>query len=237
MQLEENEVHIWSANLMTTAEEEAQQGLLLTPDERERSECFHFPIHKKRFTAARATLRQILSVYLSLPASDIRFAYTEHEKPHLGMTDSNSLEFNLSHSGDLAIYAFTLNHAVGIDIEKMKDTYQQTVAERYFSARENADLLSLPLEERVLGFYRVWSRKEAMIKAVGKGLHLPLASFSVSVHGHQEVIKLENEAWTLLSLPLHPSYASALACSQTIKKISYWRFFNQSPKLDKVSLL
>jgi 4'-phosphopantetheinyl transferase len=237
MQLEANEVHIWSAHLMTTAEQENEQFLLLSPDERERALRFHFPIHKKRFIAARATLRQILSVTLTIPAEEITFTYSEHEKPSLLSPKQTSLQFNLSHSGDMAVYALNVGHAIGVDIERVKDTYNQAVAEHYFSSRENADLIQLAEEDRARGFYRLWSRKEAIIKAVGKGLTMPLSAFSVSINDELENLSIENETWSLLPLAIHPAYQSALASKQAIKKISYWSFLDQSTKLDKVSFL
>lgn len=229
MHIERNEIHVWSADLVLTAEQEKNKFALLSADERERALRFHFPIHRQRFIAARSALRQILSLYLHVAAEDILFAYGEHKKPYLQIPGS-TLQFNLAHSFDRAVYAFTLNHAIGVDIEKMEDDDKQDIATRFFSPEENEELMRLSKHDKIAGFYRIWSRKEALIKAVGKGLSIPLSSFSVSASDASQTVILENESWTLLSLPIHPDYQSALASNQQINKIHYWDFFMHKPK-------
>lgn len=235
MQLEPNEIHVWSTELAITRELEAEKLLQLSVDERERAERFRFPIHKSRFIAARSTLRQILCLYSGILPEDLSFAYTKHNKPHL-LTPANSpIQFNMSHSDNMAIYAITLNHKVGIDIEKVQATFNQAVAERFFSKQEYTYLIQQPENEQLATFYRIWSRKEAIIKAVGKGLSIPLSSFSVAVTAVSETISLEGETWSVTPLFIHPDYQSALASNQLIKKISFWRFNEHGHKLDTIS--
>ena len=235
MQLNANDVHIWSIDLSIISKQENQTLALLSADETARAHRFHFPIHRERFVLARSALRQILSLYLNIAPNKIEFFYTEYKKPYLNTSETIPLQFNLAHSHEMAVYAFTLNHAVGIDIEKMKEDYDAAVAKRYFSHQENEHLNQLPNRDKIIGFYRLWARKEAVIKAAGKGLFIPLSSFSVSVEDKRETIVLENEKWTLLSLDIHPAYQTALASNQNIKSIWYWRFFNQTPTLEKIS--
>lgn len=230
MHIEPNEIHVWSTDLTLTEEQEKNKFFLLSADERERAQRFHFPIHRQRFIAARSTLRELLSRYVNTAAKDLLFSYDEYKKPYLQNPHHAHLQFNLAHSANLAVYAFTLNHAVGIDTEKIEHDTKQEIAARFFSPQENAALMQLPQPEQIAGFYRIWSRKEALIKAVGKGLSIPLSSFSVSVRDEPESIHLENETWTLLSLPIHPDYQSALASNQTIKKLSYWNIARSVPK-------
>lgn len=234
MELKPNETHVWSANLALTAEEEKEKIIFLNQDELIRANRFHFPIHRQRFIAARSTLRLILSQYLPLSPDRIVFSYTDHHKPYLKET---RLTFNLSHTHDIALYAITMDHAIGIDIEKIQDTYNPSVAKRYFSVEENNALLKLSEKDRLPSFYRIWARKEAMIKAVGKGLSIPLSTFSVSLTNDLETIMLENEAWTLFSFSLFPGYQSALASNHMIKTISYWKFLDNNPTLDVVITL
>jgi 4'-phosphopantetheinyl transferase len=237
MQLEAREVHVWSTDLTITPEQESEKLKLLSSDEGERARQFHFATHRQRFIAARSMLRQIISLYLAIAPQEFVFSYTEHHKPHLLVPDHSRLHFNVAHSHNMAAYAFTLDHAVGIDIEKTGLDYKEDVAKRFFSQREYKELMKLSEKEQIVGFYRLWSRKEAVIKAVGKGLSIPLSSFSVSIDSNVETIRLENENWNLLSLSIHPDYQSALASHQVIKTISYWHFFDHQPLLEKVSRL
>lgn len=237
MQLEPNEIHVWSTTLTITTDEEKEKFTVLSQDECERADRFHFPIHRKRFIAARSMLRHILGLYLNALPEDIVFAYTEHEKPYLSTPNNTQLQFNLAHSHDIAVYAFTLNQAIGVDIEKVKASYDDAVAKRFFSPKENAELVQLSRDAQIDGFYRIWSRKEALIKATGKGLIIPLSSFSVSASDISEVITLEDENWSLIPLSIEAGYQSALASNQNIKKVLYWQLFDQTPKLDKVSVM
>lgn len=235
MQIKPDEIHIWSTDLTLSDAQVDENFALLSPDEGNRANRFRFPIHRQRFIAARSMLRKIISLYTAVNPQEIIFGYDANKKPFLQFPDMTSLQFNLSHSDNLAVYALTLDHAIGIDVEKIMPDYNQDVAERFLSPQENAALLDLPPEKRVLGFYKIWSRKEAVIKAVGKGLAIPLSSFSVSVNDDFEVVMIDNtEKWSLLSIFLQPAYQSAIATNQSIKKISYWNLIDQLPKLDKV---
>lgn len=227
MKLEKNEVHIWSANLASTHDKQVEEIALLSMDERKRAEQFRFLIHKRRFIATRNILRHILSQYVNVPPQEIIFQYTKYKKPHLLHPSYSNLQFNLAHSHDLIVYALTLDHAIGIDIEKIQDHYNHDVVKRFFSAQENNELTLLSAQDKITGFYRIWSRKEALIKATGRGLSIPLSSFSVAAKDIQETIMLQDEIWTLLPLFIHSGYQAALASNQLIEHISYWHFFDQ----------
>lgn len=232
MQLEAHHIHVWSADLTTATESFDYMLSILSEDERGRAQRFRFEIHRKRFIIARYTLREILSLYLQMPPQNIQFTYSEHRKPAL--LNHPDLQFNLAHSHDIAVYALTLQHPVGIDIEKIEGD-KQDLAKRFFSTQEITVLQAKPEPERISSFYRVWARKEALLKAVGTGLSIPLASFSVATDDILESVQLEGSDWTLLSIPIDPGYQAALASTQTIHSISYWKFFNQQPKLISIS--
>jgi 4'-phosphopantetheinyl transferase len=237
MQLNQHEVHVWSADLTLSPEQEKIKLTLLSKDEFERAKRFHFPIHQRRFIAARSTLREILSLYTHVAPQTIVFAYNEHHKPYLAVPDNTQINFNLAHSENIAVFALMLNSAVGIDIEKIQLDDKSALAKRFFTLQENQDLMQLPDQEKIPGFYQLWSRKEVLIKAIGKGLSIPLSSFSLSVNHPHETILLEGERWSVRSLSIHPDFQAALASNQFINTISYWRFFNHKPKLDTVSRL
>ena len=143
----------------------------------------------------------------------------------------NELHFNLAHSGGLALYAFCLEDAVGVDVEEereLSDALQ--ISERFFSPAERETLKSLPEERRIPAFFRCWSRKEAFFKAVGEGLSYPLDAFDVTlalddpprllaIRGSAE----EARAWSLYSIALPSGYHGALAVRSKAKHLQQWR--------------
>ena len=219
-QLAPGQVHIWHTTVTTTPAQENVLLALLSPEETARAERFRFPVHRQRFIAARGYLRQLLSAYLKQPAESIIFSYSHRGKPYL---PDQRLQFNVSHSHDMAVYAFTLDQPVGIDIEKVKADYDDGVAERFFSPQEYADLTALPEEQRALCFYRIWARKEAMIKVSGEGFAFALSSFTVptdNVTTPFQVIFHAESGWTLQSFAVSSEYQAAFATPQTIKVLS-----------------
>jgi len=179
--LDPQEVHVWPAQL--TASRAAQQDCFhsLSPDERQRASRFRFDHLQVAFTLTRGTLRALLGRYLGLAPTQIRFEYAERGKPRVASPPS-SLMFNLSHSGQLAVFAFSHHRELGIDVELIRHVdEQESIVQRFFSPGECHDWFSLPPEQRDAAFFRCWTRKEAYIKAVGDGLQLPLDSFRVTL--------------------------------------------------------
>lgn len=223
--LKKHEVHLWHASLVIELDRESELMLLLSPDEKVRAEKFKFYIHRQRYIAARGILRCILSHYLGIKAQDIQFSYYLHGKPYLLQTN---LQFNLSHSCDIAVYALTLDNAIGVDIEKIGKTYCDALAKRFFNQKEYRQLTELPILQRTHAFYRIWSRKEAILKAMGAGLSFPLSQFWVSLDSQKQQVSLNFNGisnWHLESFILHPEYESAFAVQSEVEKICYWKWF------------
>lgn len=217
--INKDEIHLWHTSLSIEPYQENDLALLLSPDEKARAERFRFNIHRQRYIASRGVLRCILSNYLNIEAKNIQFLYHQHGKPYLSETN---LQFNLSHSHDIAVYAITFDNLIGIDIEKTQATYDNELAKRFFSSVEYAQLTDLQEPEQAKAFYCIWSRKEAICKAVGKGLSFSLSQFSVSASYEKEKILLDsNEAsnWHLKSFTVHTEYQSALATQHEVEKI------------------
>ena len=173
---------MWRAGLELPSSQVQQLRGILTHDELDRADRFYFEIQRRRFIAARGTLRSILSCYLAIYPSHLRFYYNQYGKPCLAPEFSSSLlNFNLSHSDNMALFAITRNMEIGVDIERVRSDFEyEEIAKRFFSANEVAILRTIPTEKRLEAFYHYWTRKEAYIKAHGKGLSLPLDSFDVS---------------------------------------------------------
>lgn len=227
MQIGKNEIHVYAASLSETISEE--RFAILSQDDRERAARLISPLHQQRFIAAHVILRELLGLYLNITPASLQFKYNDFRKPSLAAPFAGALQFNLSHSEDLAVYALTLLDEIGIDIEKISSQNKIEIAERFFSDAEKAALAALPPEEQAAGFYRVWARKEAIIKANGKGLAQPLSSFSVSIEDQQETVRADNQSWYLMPLPIHPDFAGAIATAQPKTNVMIWDMINHKP--------
>ena len=195
-----NEIHLWRAPLNITPDKLGCFEAILQPDESERAARFRFPEHRARFIAARGILRSILGIHLGCAPQSLRFAYGEHGKPGLAEPAGTHIEFNLSHSGDLAIYAVALGRSVGVDVERIKPGGSWLrIAEQYFTPAEATELHALPEEAMKCKFFEMWAAKEARLKALGVGLRFPLENAG------------DTNSWPVIKLSPMPGYSAALA--------------------------
>jgi 4'-phosphopantetheinyl transferase len=192
----------------------------LTADETRRAERFYFQKDRDRFIVARGLLRSILSRYLNMEPSQLRFRYGAHGKPDLATASGgHKLRFNLSHSNGLALYAITRDREIGVDIEYIRADFPGLqVAEHFFSPREIATLRALPAARRHEAFFTFWTLKEAYIKARGQGLTLSLDQLDVSaaLEGRAPLLSTNDDLqhfshWSLQKLVPAPGYIAANA--------------------------
>ena len=231
--LADNEVHVWRAQLELPPSQVQRLRGILTDDELDRANRFSFEIDRQRFIAARGTLRSILSRYMTFNPGRLRFYYDQYGKPFLAPEFSSTLlNFNLSHSGSMALYAMTRNMEIGVDLERVRSDFEyEEIAKRFFSLNEVSILRKIPIEKKLEAFYNCWTRKEAYIKAQGKGLSLPLDSFEVSFAPGEPPILLitrdepqERSLWTLLDLKPGPGYVGALAVKGIGCRFRHWEW-------------
>ena len=165
-----NQVDIWRIRLDVQGEGQDLRGLL-SPEEIQRADQFHFENGRRRFIRARAAMRRILGGYIGIAPRKIAFSYGAVGKPELAAgLEKFGIRFNLSHSGELALLAVTRGLAVGVDVELVNPEFAgREIAERCFSANEARYLLALPVGDRADAFFSIWTRKEAYIKALGAG--------------------------------------------------------------------
>ena len=216
-QLTGRTVHVHAVRLQGPDEGIEPFRALLAPDETTRAGRFRFEHLQRSFILARASLRMLLGHYLDSPPGDIQFSYGAKGKPSLAV--SARVQFNMSHSRDLAMFAFTLDCEIGVDVEAIRPMPDiDDIAKRFFSGDETAELMSLPADERARAFFLCWTRKEAYIKATGEGLSTPLGDFRVTLRPGEpaRMLYLSNDpsaaqAWTLHDLAPDPGYAGALA--------------------------
>ena len=222
LSLETNEVHVWRLELERPLERFIE---LLEPDELSRANRFHFEKDRKHFGVARGFLRVLLGRYLKRDPKQLKFTYGPYGKPAL---PDEELRFNMSHSHGIALYALTRGRDVGVDDEYVRaDFTSDDIARRFFSPSEVDSLCGLPAGDRVESFFRCWTRKEAYIKATGRGLSQPLDGFDVTLAPGESAALLRtadgsHERWSMANIEVGPGYAGALVVEGPVTTIRYW---------------
>jgi 4'-phosphopantetheinyl transferase len=230
-------VHLWSIRTQSSSAVRTQFERVLSPDERSRTARLRFDHLRQSFVVARGALRVLLGRYLDMSPMEIQFEYSSHAKPALRAPAS--IDFSVSHSGVFAVFGFTLSCELGVDVEQIRPINDmQEIAKHFFCSQEAAELMSLAGDERERAFFLCWTRKEAYIKAVGKGLSAPLDSFRVTLRPRESArfIHVEGDTrttrgWTLHDLQLSPDFAAALAYRDTERPVDVF------PTLDPAELL
>ncbi|MBI5651072.1 MAG: 4'-phosphopantetheinyl transferase superfamily protein [Chloroflexi bacterium] len=228
--LEPNHIHVWRIALDLPASRVDDLRALISRDELARADAFYFPEHRVRFIVAHASVRMILARYARRAPRDLVFATDAFGKPAL-VQPAPVLRFNLAHSEHLALCAITRDAPIGIDVELIKPLENlDELAARFFSPHEIAALRALSADQRTRGFYACWTRKEAYIKAVGKGLREPLDQFAVSLAPNEPARLLfarddphAAEQWSLFALEPAPGYIGASAIHARARVLQGWR--------------
>jgi len=223
-----NQVDVWRVLLNASSDSAQWAESTLSADESQRAARFRFDIDRHRFIASHIALRDVISRYLGCEPRQIDFTVGEYGKPAVA-SDIN-LDFNLSHSGDYALIAVAREYKVGIDVERFRQDMEiDKIARRFFSKEENSELMELPPEQQITGFFNCWTRKEAYIKAHGLGLSLPLNSFDVSLTPKEPAVlratrpaSQEASHWTLLSLDIEDQYAGAVSVDGRDLDFRFW---------------
>ncbi len=208
-------VEIWIVPYRGAAEPLPLLWQLLSHDELEAANRFHFDRLRDFYIFCRGTLRRILSSYLDLPAREIKFLYGPRGKPYLNLTGP-SLEFNASHSGSLFACAISNVGPIGFDIEEIRPLSDAlSIGKNFFSPAECQRLTAIPEPERIHAFFQCWTRKEAVIKATGEGVSRPLDSFEVAFGPHvaPNLLRIDTDTspgWQMHSFNPAPGYVGAL---------------------------
>jgi 4'-phosphopantetheinyl transferase len=212
------EVHLWQADLAVWSPWMPHLQIYLTADEQTRAARYLFDEHRRRYTIARGLLRLLLSRYTGVAAADLRFTYSVTGKPSLA--NHPPLEFNLSHSQEIAIYALS-ERAVGVDVEYLRPVdHLDQLSKRYFSARETELLYTCSGNAQISMFFRLWTAKEAYLKATGEGLsQLYQAHLCLPTPGQLQF----EQGWQLLEFNPTPQYQGSLAYAGAPQPIKYWK--------------
>lgn len=229
--LAENEAHIWRIALFQKDKVLEFSADLLDENEKSKAAKFRFERDRRNYIAAHGAMREILGFYLECCPKKIEFTTNYYGKPFLRRNQTD-INFNMSHSHEWALLALTKGKKIGVDIELIRaEIAEQNLAEQIFSPLENETLRNLPEKLRLKAFFDCWTRKEAFIKAVGKGLSYPLEEFAVSCAPHQSAMLLsinnssdEVENWHIKELNVGENYAAAAAIESKQLKLKFYHW-------------
>lgn len=206
-------VDIWFGELPEDKQKIKKFSTILTNEESQRSRAFNTLRLSERFVLTRAILRSILSDYIQVHPQELKIMVNQYGKPSLM---GHKLSFNLSHTEDLLMIAVSNLSDIGVDIERIKSrTGMLAVAERCFAKQEFEFWLQLSEAERLQMFYQIWTKKEAFVKAVGRGIALGMQECEIDIAGSGALLKIPTEYgwaadWTVRELKVIEDVCAAL---------------------------
>ncbi len=218
------EIHIWRVDLARSPAQESHLVRLLDDEERDRTSRFRFAADRRRYIASHGALRLLLGQLTGDAPETIEFVAGPYGKPALsGRHARSSIQFNLTHSHEMALIAVGCDHPLGVDIEQLRPIPEASgIASRFFSPAEQAQfapLVGTDLEQT--GFFACWTRKEAIIKCIGEGFQHPTQSFSVAFLPDEPAAVLGDEStgapllsWFVQALQPGEGYAGAVAATE-----------------------
>ena len=219
-------LQVWSATLDRPATAVHDYRRLLSSDERARALRFHFEHDAARYIVGRAILRLLTAQYLGREPASLHFSYGAHDKPMLADVGVE-LQFNVAHSDGLVLVAFARQVEIGVDVELqhyLPDLHP--VMRSSFAPAERERIEALPSSaSQHSAFFRCWTRKEAVLKALGWGLARPLDSFVVELdEARPAVISMTDDPaaadrWHVVHLSPAPGFVGAAAWRGTALQV------------------
>lgn len=225
LSLSPKRIDIWRFSLASAPQ---NADSIMDQAEINRADRFYFAKHQRRFLAARTTLRLILAYYANIPASNLVFTYNQYGKPAL--QDVSFIQFNLSHSADLALLAVGMDVPLGIDLEFFSARPYQGISEQLFSPQENKGFNHLPQALKPLCFFHIWAQKEAFIKACGLGLHYPVQQITVPTLPPTDCAIMDpmtQKKWQLRSFTPHIGCHAALCYDPSVTTFRHFNLQNR----------
>ncbi len=215
----------WIATDGLCEPESASLFMLLSPQEQDRANRFHFDKDRLSFTLAHSLCRGILSFCTGRPPNFFNFSVGDWGKPEVMAPPCfPQLRINISHTRGMVAAALIVDHDIGVDVESTHREVQAIkVAEKMFAPRENADLIAAPDYAKLKKFLSYWTLKEAYVKATGKGLSQPLQAFSFDLAS--KAITFDNslvdnsECWRFEQMHLKPAHILAVGLKHPTPKL------------------
>jgi len=228
---EQGRIDVWRVSLLQEAAGQRWTPVL-SEEERHRAARFFFEKDRDRYVVTRGVLRTLLGHYLSIAPEAIRFVYNRFGKPSLdNRQNDRQITFNVSHSHHFSLLAFGTAVELGVDLEYLRGDRVEESAKAVFSQAELDWFLRLPAADRERAFLRLWTHKEAIVKAIGCGLSVPLQDIEVALPLTEAVRLLggipemgEVSGWSLYELPVQREYSAALAVRAREIDVQLWEW-------------
>lgn len=233
--IQANEIHLWSVVVDEVPDfgQVSAHLAILSSSERARMERFRFPIDRRMYGVSHALVRRVLARYVGLPPELLTFSLGAHGKPALTNTSQNLVQFNLTHTRGLAALVVSAGREVGIDAERGDRTIGIELAERIYSERERDALSQLPDRHRARAMIRLWTLKEAYVKALGVGLRLSVSELTFLLADDapprfdpNPTIDREPERWHFIEVDALQPYVLSLAVENRPGDLLALRAFN-----------
>lgn len=231
LQLSSRYIDIWRVTLDLPPVRVRKYHAMLSGEELERCARFKSEQRRREFIIGRGMLRMLIGKCLDQDPAVFDFSYSEHQKPYLHETELGApVGFNLTHSHDLALIALTLGRDLGIDLEYLRyDVEFKALARRFFSKQESQSIEAYSNALLPEAFFACWTRKEALLKALGEGIAFGLRDFSVNVDPRIREVALETHwdpaestRWSILNLSPGDNYTAAVAASGGKFELRCW---------------
>jgi 4'-phosphopantetheinyl transferase len=240
--LNNNEIHIWILEIEKIKDSFFDISSILSPSEIEKAKKFRTFVQQRLFSLSHGYLRLILSAYLFCPPQKIKFKHGPYGKPYLKGFFGNShksVHFNMSHSHNAVFYGVTLCSEIGVDLEYVQQGLDwQEIASLVLTQREKKEILLLPTQNsQVKEFYKVWTCKEAFLKAFGTGLNISPSSIETNYLSNppnsngnvrRYTIDYLNQTSTIYSFEILPNYISAFSVLDNVKSLRYFNIMQLS---------
>lgn len=223
-------LHLWSVTTHPETDPAIALSALLSADEQARGQRYLISKARRQFVETRGLLRLLLGAYLQKDPGSLDFQYSENGKPGLTQASGGGLlQFNVSHSQDRVLYAVSADHAVGVDLEGINPLIShRDLAHRICTPQEWAIFDQLPPSEQYQAFFKIWTRKEALVKLCGDRLYEKLTVFEVPAWATSGSywVKVEGHKRWLQDLDLFESFAAAIALPIAPQQIIHheWRY-------------
>lgn len=244
--LSQDEIHLWLATDEVDGGQAIGYRQLLSADERQREQRFHFKKDRDRFSITRALVRTVLSRYEAVDASDWVFEANAYGRPAIDVSTMGAVDlcFNVSHTAGLIVLGVTRGRAVGVDVENLCARMNPVdTAKHVFSATELATLARLPSEQQLDRFFEYWTFKESYIKARGMGVSIPLDKFSIQLERDglvdlETAPELHDDAGRWQFWQIHPARAYVLAlCAERVPNLSPTISIKRMVSLDREEIV
>jgi 4'-phosphopantetheinyl transferase len=219
--LTNDEVHVYYYNIRNSGIKSSDLLQHLVSSEKLRAERFRFNNDMFKYITGRALLRQILGSYLDMHPCEIEIQYNNYGKPLLGgIHNPDSIEFNLSHSSELIVYTLCRGMLIGVDTEFMNASMDHINTARQFCTPSEFSYLRGAVDHKDLvnKFFRIWTRKEAVLKGNGRGISPELKKIDVLENRIVDFDNPQND-WNITDLNINENYKTAVAVSGKTDKI------------------